>query len=916
MNAEDRLHDLAGKILDGSPIDWQADTAGLDEEAIEELRALAAVAVIHRDLARAPLQGSSEAPRTPGPLGVWGSLHLIERIGGGAFGEVFRAWDPRLDREVALKLLHPSASPQHDQGVITEGRLLARVRHPNVVTAFGAELLDGRVGIWTEFIQGRTLSAIVEEGGPLTADTAIAIGVDLCRALGGIHEAGLVHGDVKAQNVIQEPGGRNVLVDLGTGREHVQEVSSATPREISGTPLYMAPELWQRTDPTPRSDIYSLGVLLYYLVTGTYPIRGTLADDVRAAHDAGRRIALRDERRDLPARFVKIVERALEPDPSARFETAAEFGASLERAASAAVRRRRTRWAAALYAVAATTTVILLLGWSGTIDMPRRARLLVAEPLTFQPPERPILAAAVSPDGAQLAYADLTGLFTRTISTGTTTRLNSPIAAAAIQDIAWTFDAPDLIVATAKNLWRLRSDSSSTKLADIGGGIAVSPNRRHLSLSEGGRRLLVMTTDGEELKEVVAAESGVEVSRATWSPDGRRIAYVRHWLDNGKRRAAMASCLFDGTDKTIILGPSSFVSLAWLPNGRIVYSSHQPGGGNYTDLWQIDVDQTTGLARGTPRKREHAGDLNFVKPGVTTAEDTRLVFTVNRVFVRIFVADFDATRLEMSAPRQAVFTDSLDAPIAWTPAGDAIFFNSAVGPGFGFYRQPVDRPEPVRMLGLTDNEWPAVSPDGAWIYFRSAPLKPLWSLMRIPTGGGQPERLFEVSAADTQIKCSHPPVSRCVVASSPPDQTTIDVLSFDPRQAGLPDHYGKLPGYNGKWDVSWDNLELAYLDSAPSSQRLHVLNLETRQTEYIAAPVFHASGTLAWTRDRRGWIVTRPVGRFGGEVFYVNRATMETSLLWKSDHRRLLFPTVSPDGTRVLFAAGWTERNVMMIRGF
>src|SRR5262249_42739926 len=149
-----------------------------------------------------------------------GHLRLLERIGSGAFGEVFRAWDTRLEREVALKLL-PTASSSDSEiesSIIREGRLLAKVRHQNVITIYGAEQIGDRVGIWMEFVRGQTLEQLLQRGGVFSALEAVDIGLDLCRAVSAVHEAGVLHRDIKAHNVTRAEDGRVVLMDFGTGR--------------------------------------------------------------------------------------------------------------------------------------------------------------------------------------------------------------------------------------------------------------------------------------------------------------------------------------------------------------------------------------------------------------------------------------------------------------------------------------------------------------------------------------------------------------------------------------------------------------------------------------------------------------------------------------------------------------------------
>src|SRR4029453_13113164 len=186
---------------------------------------------------------------------------LLERLGSGSQGDVFRAVDTRLDRQVALKFVkRPAGEP-----VLGEARLFARLRHPNVVTVYGADLIDGRVGLWMELISGDTLDTLVSRDGPMSATEAALVGLDVCRAVAAVHGAGLLHRDIKPQNVMRESGGRYVLMDFGTGHDVVNESN----REGRfGTPLYLAPEVLAGGAATVASDIYTLGVLVFFLSTG------------------------------------------------------------------------------------------------------------------------------------------------------------------------------------------------------------------------------------------------------------------------------------------------------------------------------------------------------------------------------------------------------------------------------------------------------------------------------------------------------------------------------------------------------------------------------------------------------------------------------------------------------------------------
>ena len=326
MSAESpRVDALLESVADGATVDWDALEASADpreRRLLRHLRVIAGVAEVHRTMpAEAPVPPAvTPLMHTVGvgqALPRWGHLLLLEKVGEGAFGEVYRARDAWLDREVALKILKPDVARRVPATrIVTEARALARVRHPNVVTVHGADMHDGRVGLWMEFVHGRTLAQIVATQGPFSAAEAAIIGQELCRALAAVHAAGLIHRDVKAQNVMRESGGRLVLMDFGAGH----------------TPLYLAPELLQDDDATVASDVYALGVLLYYLVTGNYPVRGSSLENLREAHARGERRRLHDVRSDLPEGFVVVVERALHPDAKERFASAREMQDGLARA--------------------------------------------------------------------------------------------------------------------------------------------------------------------------------------------------------------------------------------------------------------------------------------------------------------------------------------------------------------------------------------------------------------------------------------------------------------------------------------------------------------------------------------------------------------------------------------------------------
>jgi TolB-like protein/tRNA A-37 threonylcarbamoyl transferase component Bud32/Tfp pilus assembly protein PilF len=409
---------LAESIADGAPVDWDAVEAGAtsgDLVVIRQLRVLSNLATLHRSL---PTPSSEAAGATPGrhalaapAIGSWAHLALIERIGGGTFADVYRAWDPHLEREVALKLLRADEriDDLHASRIAREGRLLARVRHANVITVHGVDAHHERVGLWMELVRGVTLEQQIAERGPLSAREAAAVGVDLCRALAAVHAAGLIHRDVKAQNVMREDGGRIVLMDLGTGRE----IETAVPRtvpDLAGTPLYLAPEIFGGGAATEGTDLYSLGVLLYHLVTGSFPVRATSIEELEDGHRRRRGVRLRDARADLPTSFVRVVDRAISSDPGRRYTSAGAFEAALVetlddsegragvlfRRATRLLRSPRRIWPAVALAAGAVAVVALIaILWTPFGRAPAPIRSIAVLPL-----------ANLSGDAAQDYFAD------------------------------------------------------------------------------------------------------------------------------------------------------------------------------------------------------------------------------------------------------------------------------------------------------------------------------------------------------------------------------------------------------------------------------------------------------------------------------------------------------------------------------
>lgn len=309
---------LGSAVSDGAKVDWDAaERSATDPETqrvVQDMRRLADVVAAHRSSNEQPAEppGSSLARQ-------WCDIVLFESVGAGAFGTVYRGWDPTLDREVAVKLLSETSADASSP--LEEARHLARVRHANIVTVYGADRDGGEAGIWMEYIEGHTLAEMIRDAGPMSAREVAGVGLDLCRALAALHGAGLLHRDIKPHNVMREFGGRIVLMDFSGAQMLTERRATVN----SGTPLFMAPELFDKGSATVASEVYSLGVLLFFLLTARLPVEGATVADLKRAHGEGRRNRLSDLRPDVPASVINVIERATAAVPSERYQTAGEF---------------------------------------------------------------------------------------------------------------------------------------------------------------------------------------------------------------------------------------------------------------------------------------------------------------------------------------------------------------------------------------------------------------------------------------------------------------------------------------------------------------------------------------------------------------------------------------------------------------
>jgi eukaryotic-like serine/threonine-protein kinase len=352
------LLDLAGSLADGAPIDWEAELAlaGDDVELLKNLGRVAAIARVMREI-----QGTSKVGDEPPVPGCWGHLQLQEELGRGSFGSVYLAHDPVLQREVAVKLRRNDAGEKGTVQWIAEARRLARVRHPHVLAVHGAGVHGGIAGLWSDRVDGCTLAEAVNDHGPMPIARIIDLALQLARAVAAVHEARIVHGDIKPSNIMLESDDRGrdrlVLMDFGAGTNPDRDEAPAG----FGSPLVMAPELFSGKSASFASDVYAFGVVVYFMLCGRYPLDAESLPKLESLHQRATWPDPRRQRAGVPSRLARLVRRLGTNLPDRR-PGWTQIISELEAIRSAPTRRKRRATVAAVIVLLSIGLAIALAG--------------------------------------------------------------------------------------------------------------------------------------------------------------------------------------------------------------------------------------------------------------------------------------------------------------------------------------------------------------------------------------------------------------------------------------------------------------------------------------------------------------------------------------------------------------------------
>jgi Tol biopolymer transport system component len=747
-------------------------------------------------------------------------------------GEVFRARDPRIGRDVAIKVLPKELAGDAERlrRFEQEARTAGTLNHPNLITIYDIGDDDGAPFIVMELLDGTTL----RERLPVSSrelEPVLLWLAEVCEGVAAAHAAGVVHRDLKPENIIVTNSGYAKVLDFGLAKLTVAENVTPTnptammmmtePGMIVGTIDYMSPEQATGRRLDPRSDIFALGSILFEALTGEVPFRGeTIVDTLHRI--------VRDEppplsayRNDVPAELQRIVGKCLAKDPNARYQSAKELAIDLRAVArgsaptAAPVPRRR--W------LAVTLAIALVLGVTAWIAATRArgsgATALRIEQITTS---GNVIGAAVSPDGKYAATIVSEGgmhsLWLRQIGTEQSIALVPP-APVAFWGVSFAPDGTtiDYVVKTPKawsgTAYRIHTLGGAPRIVLTGAdsGIAFSHDGKRIAWLRAGyprageSTLMVANADGSGARALAVRQAPelfapIFWAMPAWSPDGSTIATP---ISSGTTSRFV---LFDARSGAATpIGPAwAFAGPpAWLPNGRSLLLVAGDGMPLEAQIWEIEIPA------GAVRRVTH--DLSNYRTIDVTADGRAAVAVAVDVWSNVWLHVAGRAPLKVAAERgdgfwgvaagvdRIVYTvwsepntdlwtvmrDGSGRQPLVTGAGNRAFpvltrdgrrvIYLDRGPrGMSIARVDVDGTNPVRLAPASGNSAPAVSPDGRSVYF-DADLGAGPTLYRVGIDGGTPVAVVHLAVARPAVSPDGRSIAG-VVRATPNEQPTIAII--------------------------------------------------------------------------------------------------------------------------------------------
>jgi eukaryotic-like serine/threonine-protein kinase len=670
-----------------------------------------------------------------------GHYRVVEKIGAGGMGEVYRARDERLGRDVALKLIRPASSenPDHLRRFEQEARAAAALNHPNILAIFDVGLEGATPYIVSELLEGKTLRDRLNEGAlPLRQASAYAL--QIAQALVAAHERHIVHRDLKPENLFLTHDDRVKILDFGVAKlqaavdedRAVESLTTVTKHgAVIGTVAYMSPEQLRAKPVDHRSDIFSFGAILYEMLTGVRAFRGeTEVDTITAVLREEPPAATLDDAA-IPATYQDIVRHCLEKEPDNRFQSAKDLAFALQtlsgsapiRTAWNSARTRKTRilpWAIVAGLAMAVTGLLATLLLHAPSTPPNFSRL------TFE--DGTIYAARFVPDGQSIVYgAAWNDRPVRLFSTVGNSLLAQPLAFGDANLLAISRTNELALVLHGTHNGQLEIMNGVLARAPIAGGSPreILSDIRWADWDPSGKLAIVHNIGGHSRLEYpigkLLYESPGWISHIRFSPQGDSLAFMDHpalWDTRG-----MVSMVdMAGHVRKLTHEWDCESGLAWAPDGNEVWFSAVNNGNN---LNLMAVNRSG--------KLRSVLDLPMAIYLQDIAPDGRVLFSLNSKRL-----DMAYSTLQQNQDSDLSYHDENSVRAISGDGRFVVFEDSseAAGPGYAVLARNVDGSLPVR---LGEGSAGGISPDGKWVLSIST-SKPL-QVTLLPIAAGEPRTL-------------------------------------------------------------------------------------------------------------------------------------------------------------------------------
>lgn len=685
-----------------------------------------------------------------------GSYKIEKQIGAGGMGEVYLATDEKLKRKVALKIL-PAEFVADDERIKrfqTEARAVSALNHPNIVTVYDVGTFDGINYIATEYVEGKTFRELINSRPKLK--TILDVIIQSCNALSDAHKSGIIHRDIKPENIMLRPDGYVKILDFGLAKltdfspQTMRDLAKTAKGIIIGTPAYMSPEQVADEKVDHRTDLWSIGVVLYELITGTNPYK-------KGNRQATFQAILSEEpplassfNTEVSDELDSILIKALEKDADLSYQTASDFQADLKRVkreidsspslrttsrsiktASENARKKRSRliWIFGLMSMVPITFAI----WFFAVKSKSAPPLEATEWLNArdtQLTDSPAVEGypSLSPDGKNIIFASSIGddrnIYVQRVGGKNATNL-TPNSKENDTMPQYSSDGKFIVFRSERNPAGIyvmeETGENARRISDFGFHPSWSPDGKKVVVSDRAAAVhTVHTVPNSRLWTIDVAtgekrqlETKGDAIMPSWSPNGNRIAF---WYVADGRLSSLATIPAEGGEPVSIAeSDASDWNPIWSSDGKLLYfSSDRKGSMN---LWRVSVDEQSGEQTGEP---EAVSTPSKYARHLTISRDGKLLGYVRyESQSNVQVLNFDVKNLKISGEA------------AYITRGDREIGNPIISPGGELFvaRQPTRTQEDLIVFdkrgenfrNLTNDKFreriPRWSPDGKTIAF-------------------------------------------------------------------------------------------------------------------------------------------------------------------------------------------------------